>query len=355
MKFGKLLVVAMALLAAPQIALATHIPGSAEKVQYDGTLTPGTPVSGTIGWTAPIDGYDWYCFDAVSGQKITLTVTRTAGDLKMNVGLYSGLSDDETQTGMAILTESSNSTDPNVTLEYTPTASGPVTVWVSTFLDEKQGNFTLVMAGGTARTACSSKAPIAPANRISVSVPADEMFMGNDETITVPVQVNTTSDFGQAINLSVVGLPDDVVATFSPATFASPGSGVATLTIKTGARSQPATYPVTVVATNAGDEFELGGSTFLLTIECSPPIILGINQPRDAFFSSGSSATFTAKSAGSGPLSYQWYVGARGSTAFPVAGATGPTLTTPNEGQYWLRVSNACGTTDSNAVSAIAR
>ena len=84
MRIGKLLVIALVLVAAPQLAYATHVPGSAEKVQYDSTLTPGTAVTGTIGWAAPIDGYDWYCFDATKGQKVTLTVKRTSGDLKMS-------------------------------------------------------------------------------------------------------------------------------------------------------------------------------------------------------------------------------------------------------------------------------
>ena len=353
MRTGKLLIVAMVLLAAPRIAFATHVPGSSEKVQYDSTLTPDVAVTGTIGWSAPIDGYDWYCFNATTGQKVTLTAKRSAGDLKLNVGIMSGISDDETQTGLKIVADTSNSTDPDVVLTYTPDFTGPATVFVSTFLDEKQGSYSLTMSGGSARSACSSKAPVVPTNPIAVSVPGDERFMGNSDTITVPVSVTPTD--ASAVNLSVVGLPDDVITTFEPSTFPSPGSGTATLTIKTSATTLPNTYTVTVVATNAANEFETGGSTFLLTIECTPPMILGIDQPRDTTFASGSSATITTKSVGSGPLSYQWYRGPRGSTSFPVAGATGATLTTSNEGMYWVRVSNACGTYDSNAVFATAR
>lgn len=354
MRIGKLLIVAMILVAAPRIAFATHVPGPSAKVEYDASLSPGTAVTGKIGWSAPIDGYDWYCFDVTTGKTVTLTAKRTSGDLKLNLGVFNGISDDGTQSGLVQVTDTSNSTTPDVTLTFDPKVTGPVTVWVSTFLNEKQGDYTLTMTGGTARSACSSKAPVAPTNRIGVVVPGDEMFMGNDETITVPVSV-TTSGFSNAVNLSVVGLPDDVIATFSPATFPTPGSGSATLTIKTGARTLPATYPVTVVATNASDEFELGGSTFLLTIECSPPMILGVDQPRSTSFARGSSATITTKAVGSGPLSYQWYTGPRGSVSFPVAGATGATLTTSTEGMYWVRVSNACGTYDSNAIFATAR
>lgn len=354
MRIGKLLIVAMVLLAAPRFAFATHIPGPSAKVEYDAPLAPDKGVTGTIGWSEPIDGYDWFCLDVTAGQKVTLTAKRTSGDLKLNLGIFSGISDDGTQTGLKQVADTNNSTDPDVVLTYTPDFTGPATVWVSTFLDEKQGNYTLTMSGGTARSACSSKAPAVPTNRISVSVPGDERFMGNNDTITVPVSV-TTSNFTDAVNLSVVGLPDDVTTTFEPSTFPSTGSGTATLTIKTGGLTLPNTYTVTVIATNASNEFELGGSTFLLTIECTPPMILGIDQPRSTTFAGGSSATLSTKAVGSGPLSYQWYTGPRGSVSFPVAGATGATLTTSTAGMYWVRVSNACGTYDSNAVFATAR
>jgi hypothetical protein len=351
MRIGKLLVVAIALLAAPQIAFATHIPGSGEKVEYDAPLAPGVAATGAIGFEAPIDGYDWYCMDVTSGKAVTLAITRVTGDLKLNLGVFQGLSDDGTQTGLVLVSDTSNSVDPGVSLTFTPTFSGPVTVWVSTFLGEKQGTYSLVMTGGTARTACSTKAPAATGNRIGVTVPIDEMFMGNDESITVPFSVSTTADFQRQVNFSLVGLPDDVVITFAPPALPSPGSGSATLTIKTGARSLPATYPVTVVATNASDETEFGASTFLLTIVCNPPQILGIDQPRDTTFIAGSPAAVSVKTVGSGPLVYQWYTGPRQSTNFPVqTGGGAATLSTSTEGMYWVRVSNACGSVDSNAV-----
>ena len=356
MRIGKLLVVAIALLAAPQIALATHIPGSGEKVEYDAPLTPSLAATGVIGWEAPIDGYDWYCMDVTSGKAVTLAATRVSGDIKLNLGVFQGLSDDGTQTGFTVVSDTSNSTDPGVTLTFTPTVSGPVTVWVSTFLGEKQGAYSLVMTGGTARTACSTTAPLAPTARIGVSVPIDEMFVGNDESISVPFSISTTSDFQQQVNFSLVGLPDDVIITFTPPALPRPGSGAAILTIRTGTRSLPATYPVTVVATNASDETEFGASTFLLTIVCNPPQILGLDQPRDATFNAGSSASVSVKVVGSGPLVYQWYTGPRQSTNFPVqTGGGAATLNTSTEGMYWVRVSNACGSVDSNAVNVTTR
>lgn len=54
------------------------------------------------------------------------------------------------------------------------------------------------------------------------------------------------------------------------------------------------------------------------------------------------------------PLAYQWYQGASGNTANPVAGATGAAFITPvlnAAASYWVRVSNNCGTVNSNTAS----
>jgi Ig-like domain CHU_C associated len=53
-------------------------------------------------------------------------------------------------------------------------------------------------------------------------------------------------------------------------------------------------------------------------------------------------------------ITYQWYRGISGDTANPVAGATGAVFTTPSLTQtttYWVRVTNAAGTADSNAAT----
>src|SRR5205085_612511 len=44
------------------------------------------------------------------------------------------------------------------------------------------------------------------------------------------------------------------------------------------------------------------------------------------------------------PLQYQWYIGAKGNTSSPVAGAVTPDITVspPVTTSYWARVSNGC-------------
>ena len=84
---------------------------------------------------------------------------------------------------------------------------------------------------------------------------------------------------------------------------------------------------------------------------CTAPAIT--TQPQSRTINSGSSATLTVGASGTTPLSYQWYVGNSGNTNSPVSGATGPSLTvTPAvTTNYWVRVSNSCGSVNSNTAT----
>ena len=82
-------------------------------------------------------------------------------------------------------------------------------------------------------------------------------------------------------------------------------------------------------------------------VTCNPPSITA--QPQSTTINSGSSASLSVTATGTGPLSYQWYVGASGNTASPISGATGPSITVSpaSTTSYWVRVSNACGSANS--------
>jgi uncharacterized protein YkwD len=85
------------------------------------------------------------------------------------------------------------------------------------------------------------------------------------------------------------------------------------------------------------------------TGEAAPPPVIS-EHPRDRTIDSGETATLSVVASGAAPLSYQWYVGERGTTSAPLAGATGDRYTTPAltaTARYWLRVSNDTGHADS--------
>ena len=76
----------------------------------------------------------------------------------------------------------------------------------------------------------------------------------------------------------------------------------------------------------------------------TPPSIT--QQPQSQNIPSGQTGTLSVAATGTGPLSYQWYLGTSGTTTSPIAGATASTHTTPTlmgTRSYWVRVSNPFG------------
>jgi hypothetical protein len=84
---------------------------------------------------------------------------------------------------------------------------------------------------------------------------------------------------------------------------------------------------------------------------CVPPVITG--HPQSTSTTSGSPRTLSVSATGTGPLAYQWFMGTSPNATDPIPGATGssisvnPTVTT----NYWVRVSNGCGTANSNTAT----
>ena len=70
----------------------------------------------------------------------------------------------------------------------------------------------------------------------------------------------------------------------------------------------------------------------------------------------GGSVTFTVEAAGPAGLTLQWYAGPTGDTANPIAGANGPSYTTPAldaSARYWVRATAGGATVDSRTFTAL--
>lgn len=350
MRMGKLAVV-VAVLFLPVVALATHVPPSSEVIVYDGTLSPGVAATGTIGWgSTPTDGYDWYCFDVTTGTAVTVTVNRTSGDIFPNLGVQRGLAEAGGTASLPLVDETSNSTETSTSLTFTPDFTGPVSLWVSTFLGELNGGFSVTMTGGAGRAACGTiVAPTGP--QISVTVPETETILTGDSNTTVPLTIRTVDGFSNDVALAVTGLPEDVLLTLSKSVIPSPGRDTVNLTIRIGSNTFPGTYSALVVAT--GGE-STASNSFLVTVYCDPPLILATNQPKTQTVTRGSVALLDVAAAGTGPYKYQWFVGHTGQTRFPLAGGTEKSFTTSSindTSYYWVRVYNACGSADSQTAT----
>lgn len=84
---------------------------------------------------------------------------------------------------------------------------------------------------------------------------------------------------------------------------------------------------------------------------CVAPVIT--SQPTSRTITRGQSTTLSVSATGTAPLSYQWYVGASGNSSTPVSGGTSSSITVSptSTTSYWVRVSNSCGTANSNTAT----
>lgn len=181
----------------------------------------------------------------------------------------------------------------------------------------------------------------------------DPVVLTNSGSRTIDFKTTVDSTFNSDLHLSVAtdALEDENFhASITPDTIAAPGSGDSKLTITTGPLTFPRVYQVTVTAASGDQSFS---RSFLVHVTCDPPFILGIDQPKSITAANGTQVTLEVKPSGSGPFFYQWYKGYPGMTRNPVLAANESKLifTTRETATYWVRVSNACGTVNSNPVT----
>lgn len=152
--------------------------------------------------------------------------------------------------------------------------------------------------------------------------------------------------------LSATNLPFGSSVRFEPTSLKLGEAQSATVTVDLPPNIFPRDYIVEMVAVPDKAQVETAHGAALITVGCTPPMILALDQPRSVTVASGSTASLSVKAQGSGPLLYQWYEGPKGSIYHPVAGATSATFTTPaidRARAWWVRVENGCGTVDSAA------
>jgi hypothetical protein len=194
---------------------------------------------------------------------------------------------------------------------------------------------------------CGGVAGVGSQNLI---VDPTEVFLSNVESADVNVTLFLPATGTQATTYTASGLPADSSVQFLPRTPDVQGTEARTMRITIGPDTPAGTYVVTIKASrdDIADQFNY----VLVFVDCQPPFILGINDlgTQTQSVVSGQKATLRVVPGGNGPLKYQWYQGHSGSTAFPIAGATSSSLLTPaitTSTEFWVRVTNACGSRDS--------
>ena len=177
-----------------------------------------------------------------------------------------------------------------------------------------------------------------------------EVLLTNNASADVNVTMYLPAKGEQATTYTAFGLPADSSVEFLPRTPDVKGTEARTMRVNIGPDTLAGTYVVQVKASrdDIADQFNY----VLVFVDCQPPFILGVNDlgTQTQSVASGTRANLKVVPGGNGPFHYQWYQGHSGSTAFPISGANGSTLQTPvitAPSEFWVRVTNACGSRDS--------
>ncbi len=258
------------------------------------------------------------------------------------------------------------------------TTSGYSNVWAQIAANELDDNTEIgsciangaaiqwqnIMQGGTNSatidTAVSFGAIPSPENfvpyYVSVQPSLLEMVPGESARLTVKSQHNPSFDFSSIIKFSVENVPQGITVTLDQDQAPAPGDAEFGATVTLDGTVFPQLYRGLAIIGSSGEERR--GGTFAVDVLCSPPFILGLyeSQPQSQVVTRGSTATLNVKAEGGGLFAYQWYSGVAPMTGSPVEGANSATLITPAITEirpFWVRVTNPCGTADSNTATII--
>jgi von Willebrand factor type A domain-containing protein len=168
-----------------------------------------------------------------------------------------------------------------------------------------------------------------------------EIALSNGESADLSVTNFHPGDVSTLV-MSSDGLPSDSTVTFANATPTITGTNLQTMHVTIGPDTPAGVFILNVHAGHTGSGSRQSNFV-LVNVDCTPPLILGKGQPSSTTVGS----TVAVNPVGSLGLHYQWYRGHSGSTAFPIAGATASSFKPTQAGEYWVRVSNACGSTNS--------
>ncbi|HEX3071206.1 MAG TPA: immunoglobulin domain-containing protein [Thermoanaerobaculia bacterium] len=209
--------------------------------------------------------------------------------------------------------------------------------------------------GGTGDGSGSGGTPTPPSSSprviLTEEVRTTPVAMTNSSSSQIPFSVFAQSTSTSDVQLSATSDAEDLLASVSPSTIPAPGLGDAIATIRTTSTTRAGIHAITITAF---DGTTSASATIFVTIACDPPLILGIDQPKNTTVTLGRPANLTVKASGSGPLTYQWFSGAKGLVNFPLAIGSSPNFTTSainDTASYWVRVSNPCGSVDSQTVT----
>lgn len=319
-----------------------------------------TTIAGSVGQAGSADGN---AGDARFNQPFALVVT-SAGNLYIADTRNDTIRRSGSTTPPGILAQPQNRTVPvGGTTTFTVTASGvpaPSYQWqrqpAGTFGFNNVGNDLNYSGVTTATLTVSNVADLANGDqfRVVVSNGVSPTVVSDPATLTIGIApvitsaATTTFRATQAgtFTVAATGTPTPTYALSGQPSWLSinPTTGVMTGTPPESAVGQVA---FSVLANNGGTTTQ----AFTLVVEPGivPPAIQ--TQPAAVAVNPGQSASFTVAAQGTAPLTYQWF-----KNGGAINGATAATYTianaqSGNTGSYTVRITNAAGSTLSNAAA----
>ncbi len=205
-----------------------------------------------------------------------------------------------------------------------------------------QGTSSITYSAGASGSVGLTATPITPVGQCPTAQ------AGN---ATVPIRPRPTATLPSPIN-ACAGVPFNITATLTGTGpfFVTWSDGFTQSTASTSATRSFVTNSNTSLSVTSVVDSSCSSSTHSNVASIlvdSAPVITA--DPDNEHILSGQTATLTVSTSSSG-VSFQWYEGNQGDTSNPV-GTNSPSFTTPpltHTTHYWVRLTNACGSTDSH-------
>jgi hypothetical protein len=164
----------------------------------------------------------------------------------------------------------------------------------------------------------------------------------DSRSITAPASMGPGASSNASVNSPIAGITYDWSIVNGTINGATTGT-----TINFTANTNPVTLRVKGTSSNGC----ASSDTATVTVTaCTPPAFTSV-MPVSHAITLGSGVTLEATASGTGPITYQWYVGTSGNTSTPAAVgnpiSASPTTTT----NYWVRATNSCGAVDSATIT----
>jgi hypothetical protein len=206
-------------------------------------------------------------------------------------------------------------------------------------------------SGNGSGSGSGGPAPSAPTIVLPDNVLTSSIAMVNSDAATVPFSIFIPSTTTSDVSLSAATDDDNLLATITPSVIKVGAPGDSKVTIRTNATTLAGEHTVTLTAS---DGTVSSSASIHVTVFCDPPFILGLDQPKTSTVGAGHPAQLSVKASGSGPFTYQWFTGASGLSNFPLPGGTSANVTPSalnDTTSYWVRVSNPCGSVNSQTAT----